>query len=483
MSFLVLYWEAQGENMESQADKLRRIAVKYYARKDIQEILARQAGHREFVPRYFEGFGKRPDTVEYAGDILSYVERGATSFHVSEEIWSNPLEISTNLTPEQFNKIRTGWDLILDIDCKFLEFSKVAAFLLCEALFFHGIRNVGLKFSGGSGFHVGLSSEAFPEIVNGKETRSMFPEGPRIIAAYLKSMIEAPLREHILNLSDPKDISISMGKPIQFLYRDINGKKEFNPFSVLEIDTILISPRHLYRAAYSLNEKTGLASVVVRPDKIKEFHLGWARPEYVLPQLFLKKPEKNEAKELVVQAFDWWARQETTKKRDELDKKMKEIEQRTGGSGGGLQGSMRRTEIKITKLSEEILPPCIKTMLQGMKHDGRKRALFILLGFFRNLGLEFEDIQTRILEWNKKNYLPLRESYVRTQISWFRRQEKRLPPNCSLQAYYKDVGVCAPDALCRRIKNPVNYVAVKIRPQGPEKRKRARKEKKEKKED
>ncbi len=460
--------------MENHIERIRRIAKTYYARKDIQEILAKQALHREFVPRYFEGFGKRPDTVEYTGDILSYVEKGATSFHVSEEIWSNPLEIGTNLSPEQLNKIRTGWDLILDIDCKFLEFSKVAAFLLCEALFFHGIRNIGLKFSGGSGFHVGLSSEAFPEIVNGKKIKDMFPEGPRVIAAYLKSMIEAPLREHILNMSDPKDIAISIGKPVQLLYKG----KEFNPFSVLEIDTILISPRHLYRAAYALNEKTGLVSIVIRPDKIKEFRLGWARPEYVLPQLFLKKPEKNEAKELVIQAFDWHAREEAKKKRDELDKKMKEIEQRTSVGEGSIQGSMRRTEIKITKLSEEILPPCIKTILQGMKHDGRKRALFILLGFFRNLGLEFEDIQTRILEWNKKNYQPLRESYVRTQISWFRRQEKRLPPNCALQAYYKDIGVCMPDALCKRIKNPVNYVAVKIRPM-PEKKRKASRERKE----
>jgi hypothetical protein len=429
-------------------EKLRNIAKTYYARKDIQETLVKQARNREFVPRYGEGFGKRPDTIEYANDILSYVEKGATSFHVSEEIWSNPLEIGTNLKPEQLAKIREGWDLMLDIDCKFLEYSKVAAFLLCEALFFHGVRNFGLKFSGGSGFHVGLSYDAFPEEVNNVQMKNFFPEGPRIIAAYLKNMIEGPLREHILEMSDPKDIAIAVGKPVQGLFKERDGKKLFDPFSVLEIDTILISSRHLYRAAYSLNEKTGLVSVVIKPEHLKQFHLGWAKPERVLPLQFLKKVEKNEAKELFVQAMDWNARQKASEMRKE-----QEVKQR----------SQNREVVKITKVSDEIFPPCIKKILEGMKHDGRKRALFVLLGYFRNLNLEWSDLENRILEWNKKNFQPLRENYVRTQMSWFKRQEKRLPPNCSLQAYYQDVGVCMPDALCRRIKNPVNYTMVKAR--------------------
>ena len=431
-------------------EKTKKIARVYYSRKDIQEILVMQARNREFVPQYGDGFGKRPDTVEYAGDILSYVEKGATSFHVSEEIWSNPLEIGTNLRPEQLAKIREGWDLLLDIDCKFLEYSKVAAYLLCEALFFHGIRNFGLKFSGGSGFHVGLSYDAFPEEVNNVPIKNFFPDGPRIIAAYLKNMIENPLREHILDMSDPKDIALAIGKPVQSLFKENKekGTKVFDPFSVLEIDTILISPRHLFRAAYSLNEKTGLVSIVIKPESIKQFHLGWAKPERVLPQLFLKPVGKNEAKELFVQALDWNARQKTKSMREE-----QEVKQR----------SQNREVIKITKVSDEIFPPCIKNILAGMKHDGRKRALFILLGYFRNLSLEWNDIENRILEWNKKNFQPLRENYVRTQISWFRRQEKRLPPNCSLQAYYQDIGVCMPDALCRHIKNPINYTFVKAR--------------------
>ncbi len=443
-------------------EKTRRIARTYYTRKDIQEALVKQAKNREFIPRYGDGFGKRPDSVEYSGDILSYVEKGATSFHVSEEIWSNVMEIGTNLKPEQLAKIREGWDLLLDIDCKFLEYSKIAAFLLCEALFFHGVRNFGLKFSGGSGFHIGLSYKAFPEQVNEIQMKNFFPDGPRIIAAYLKSMIENPLREHILDMSDPKDIALSVGKPLQSLFKEKDGKKIFDPFSVLEIDTILISSRHLYRAAYSLNEKSGLASVVIKPEHLKQFHLGWAKPDRALPLQFLKTAEKNEAKELFVQALDWNSRQKTRAIREE-----QEVKQRF----------QNREVIKITKVSDEIFPPCIKNILQGMKHDGRKRALFILLGYFRNLSLEWNDIENRILEWNKKSYQPLRENYVKTQISWFKRQEKRLPPNCALQAYYQDIGVCMPDALCRKVKNPINYTMARARSlQNPRKFRRKKRE-------
>jgi len=37
-----------------------------------------------------------------------------------------------------------------------------------------------------------------------------------------------------------------------------------------------------------------------------------------------------------------------------------------------------------------------------------------------------------------------------------------LPPNCD-KSSYKDIGVCAPDFFCSKIKNPVNYTLVKSR--------------------
>jgi len=180
--------------------RLRKTAYNYYFRKDVQAALAEQAQNKETIPFYFDTFGKRPDIIEYPQDIANLAAKGATSFHASEETWQNPLEINTNLKIEQLNKLRIGWDLILDIDCKFIEYSKITAWLLCEALYFHGVRNFGLKFSGGSGFHLGLKFGAFPEKINEIKIRNFFPEGPRLIANYLKDMIKNDLAKRILEI-------------------------------------------------------------------------------------------------------------------------------------------------------------------------------------------------------------------------------------------------------------------------------------------
>jgi len=422
-------------------EKLQAIARKYYRRKEIKKILLSQAKNVEVVAKYFDKFGKRPDILEYESDIDNLVSKGATSFHCSEELWQNPLELSTELKQDQLDRLRIGWNLILDVDCKFLEYSKIAAWLLCQALYFHGIRNFGLKFSGGTGWHIGIAFDAFPSEINKKKIKNFFPEGPRMIAGYLKDMIKKELSLRILENSSLKEIAEATGKKIDEL---LDKNKEFDPFNVLEIDTILISPRHLYRMAYSLHEKTGLASIVIKPEQIKLFHPSWAKPSRVYAKPFLPEPEPNEAKELLTQAFDWKAKKERKielrKKAEEKGKKVKSM--------------------KIKKIDERILPPCIKEILSGMKYDGRKRALFILITFLRSIGLDFDEIENKIREWNKLNYKPLKESYIVTQLNWFKKQSLRLPPNCGF-AYYQDLGICKPDSLCQKIKNPLAYVMKK----------------------
>lgn len=437
-----------------ESGRLRKLAFRYYGRKDVQACLVYQArglhgeGSHEVVPQYFEGFGRRPDTIEYPQDVMNLVLKGATSFHVSEEIWQNPLEITTEMKEEQLNKLRVGWNLLLDVDCKFIEYSKIAAWLLCEALYFHGIKNIGLKYSGGSGFHIGLSYKAFPEVVQGVKIKDFFPQGPRMIAAYLKAMIKDDLRKRILEISSVKEIAKAADKEPQQL---IGIDFQFDPFTILEIDTVLIASRHLYRMAYSLHERTGLASIVLKPEHLKAFHPAWAKPDRVIVKKFIPEPEDEEARELFVQALDWNAKEQRRK-----DEKAKVIEKR----------NIERTPIKFTSINEEIYPPCIRLILRGMKQDGRKRALFILINFLRSIGLGFDDIEKRLKEWNKVNYKPLKENYIATQLSWFRKQETRLPPNCNVDktiSWYKDIQSCMPDFLCRKIKNPVNYVVLKAR--------------------
>ena len=91
--------------------------LKYYKRPEIQQALVDAADKKEIAVSYGgTGYGKRPDALRYPKDVLEAVKQGATSFHCSEELWNNPLQITTGAKPEDLNAIRTGWDLILDID-------------------------------------------------------------------------------------------------------------------------------------------------------------------------------------------------------------------------------------------------------------------------------------------------------------------------------------------------------------------------------
>jgi len=441
-----------GELNQASYERLRRICFSYYSRPDIQQSLLNFSKNREVVPSYSGGFGRRPDMLQYPNDVRNLVLKGATSFHCSEELWNDPLSLDLEMPQNHLNELRKGWDLLLDIDCKFLEYGKIAAILVVEALKFHNIRNFGIKFSGGSGFHIGISFEAFPKkiIYNSEKilVKDFFPQGPRIIAAYLKQMILNPLREKILAINSLSEISKSTGKPVQEMVAD----NIFNPFSILDIDTVLISPRHLFRMPYSLHERTGFASIVIKPEQISEFQPGWAMPEKVITKEFLPKPNENEAEELLREACDWQAKQNQLMKDSSV----------VAGFKSSKYFSDQIDKIGIKNLNESFFPPCIRTILQGMKSDGRKRALFILLNFYRSLHLDKEEIEKRMDEWNKKNYKPLKEGYIKTQIAWHTRNKIMLPPNCD-KGNYKDLAICNPDFFCGRIKNPVNYVFRKIR--------------------
>src|SRR3989338_2105288 len=113
--------------------------IDYYAREDVQEALISNASNREVVARFGEGFGKRPDVLKYPNDVLELAKQGATSFHVSEELWSNPLALSPEMRRQELDELRIGWDLVLDIDCKILDYSKIAADLIIMELKRHGV--------------------------------------------------------------------------------------------------------------------------------------------------------------------------------------------------------------------------------------------------------------------------------------------------------------------------------------------------------
>ncbi len=373
-----------------------------------------------------------------------------------------------------------------------------------------------LHNSGNKGFHIIIPWKAFPEEVYGQKTKDMFPEWPRAICNYLSKIIQPKLAEKIFEQEDSlKEIAKRTGKKQEELliteclschkpaekrelvtwecpncknevimlrktkripkcpnddcrnslveikskeifyckFCDINSNKEPDMFakerqkteSLIEADLILVAPRHLFRMPYSLHEKTALSSIVIDKEKVKEFQITDAKPFKKDIKNFYPDAKPDEARELLLQALDLKEQNEATEK-FQIKPKPKEF--------NNIKKDYK--QVKIPNPTIDLYPPCIKNILKGVKQDGRKRALFVLINFFKSLGLDNEELETQINEWNEKNYKPLKQGYVRSQLYWHNKQNSRLPPNCD-KPNYNDLGVCSPDELCRQVKNPVNY--------------------------
>ena len=451
------------EAQSSKEERIRKITHLYYSSPEIQEALFNFSKDREIVPRYFEGFGKRPDSLQYPSDVFELVKKGATSFHCSEELWKDPLKIETGMNEKQLNEIRKGWDLLIDIDSRYIDYSKVSCQIIIKFLNFYGVKNVGIKFSGSKGFHILIPWKSLPKEVNGAETSEMFPQWARIIVQFIMEKTRTEITSKILDMiNNGAENKYNVAKKYikreggEIIGGDINlaieklktDEDSFNQ-EVLP-DLILVSPRHLFRMPYSLHEKTALASFVLSPDEIKDFQLADANPLKIKIKNFTPNSKEGEASKLFIEALDWY--------------KGKTIPQKTFE-----QNSERFKPIKFEKLSEDTFPPSIKKILEGIK-DGKKRALFILINFFRFINMEKEEIEKRIFDWNKKNTPLLMEGYVRTQLDWAYKKKPILPPNYD-KDYYKGIGIIpTPEEI--RSKNPVNYMVRKnYKPDKTKKRK------------
>ncbi|MFH1511150.1 MAG: hypothetical protein ABIF10_05645 [Candidatus Woesearchaeota archaeon] len=424
----------------------------YYKRKEIQEKILENSIGREVAVRYNDNFGKRPDCLQYPKDVIEFAKRGATSFHVSEERWKNVQALSPMLRKDELDELRTGWDLVLDIDCKVLEYSREAAILVMGALKSQGVSSATIKFSGNKGFHIGIPYKAMPKRISGEETSRMFPEAARRVAQYIKHLIQEPLAARIMEIEKNFSAIVEKTKKtaaeITMHERDGWGseKPRLNTEAFLDIDTILISSRHLYRSSYSLHEKSGLASIPLK--NLSDFSVENAKPDKVSADIvFLddNKAEAGEAARLFTQSFDYKP-QFAVEKRQE-----------------------REETVSETRIPESYFPPCMTNILAGLS-DGRKRAIFVMLNFLTKAGWSYDEIEALLREWNKKNQQQLREQEIVGPIRYHKQHRKKvLPPNCSSTMYYKDIGVCKPDWLCSKIKNPVNYSMLKVRRSGQNK--------------
>ncbi|MDP3966384.1 MAG: hypothetical protein Q8Q04_02545 [archaeon] len=487
--------------------KIRKITQLYYSRPDIQEAIFHFSKGREVVPRYYEGFGKRPDSLQFKGDILSLAKKGATSFHCSEELWTDPLKISTGMDKKEADSIREGWDLLIDIDCTHgIKYSRLAAESIIETFRQHGIKNIGIKFSGSKGFHIILPWKSFPKNINGIETKNLFPDLARNLVLYVKNY-SSPILKSKLPDDFEKDLKENLKtgfickKCGNFgeLFRNVEFRCEkcqiceirkfrmgtkgslpkcykcqtemkFRPlqkfvecercnldslknpenfteeekdiYSLMGLDLVLVSPRHLFRMPYSLHEKTALASTVLSYEELKDFELKDADPLRIKAKNFIPESIENESAEFVMQALDWI-------KSAGLDK---DYEKRVNGKYETYKS------IKLENLKDSEFPPTILKILEGVK-DGRKRAVFALLNFFRSLGMEKEELEKRIYEWNEKNEVPLKKGYISSQLSWSYKRKPLMPPNFSSE-FYNGIGA-VPNSEELRLKNPVNYTVRK----------------------
>lgn len=520
--------------MEEKEERIRRLTQLYYSRPEIQKIIMEFAKDREVVPRYFEAFGKRPDVLQYPADILNLAKRGATSFHASEELWDNPLNLNSELNKKELNEMRKGWDLIIDIDSKYLEFSKKALVLILRELEKFGLENFGIKFSGSKGFHIIIPWNSFPKQLYNSNAREMFPEWPRAICEFLITRIKRDYNREVgkedlkalqkITKLKEEDLAVSIcpqcGRPSQkgkrvllkcnlcktevdrtnpkvskrmlrcvqdkctgFLeetnskeifyceyckisniskFAKDDGKniiyskfaretdnyggefeKEFQENILGGLDLVLVAPRHLFRMPYSLHEKTALASAVIFKDEIENFDPRAANPITVKIRGFLPIAIDGEARKLLVEALEW---------KKEIENSNNKFEESAGIKEYG--------EINSAEITEEMFPPAIKKLLLGLR-DGRKRGLFILITFLKALNFSNEYVTKKVYEWNKKNEVPLKEGYIKSQLAWnFRQKNKILPPNYDKNAFYADLGLIEKKPLT---KNPVGDVASQLR--------------------
>ncbi|MEK6892629.1 MAG: DNA primase small subunit domain-containing protein [Nanoarchaeota archaeon] len=489
------------EGMGEKEKRVRAITKIYYSNPKVQEAILKFSAERETVPRYFEGFGKRPDMLQYPSDIMGLVNKGATSFHCSEEIWLDPLKINSDMGAEQIGELRKSWDLLIDIDSKYLDMTREAAKLVIEFLENMGIKNYGLKFSGSKGFHIIVSGKAFPEEYDGRKMKEMFPEWPRAITEYIFYKIKPEFRKRVgakMSLSsldknkgraagvcckqcqnlavkgtlvkfrcpvcnmtaERRDFKLTKRRirclnekcagvlevidSLDYYYCEKcadpdNEKMHLSsnkypehfervevPDEDTELDLVLVAPRHLFRAPYSLHEKTALASIVLRKEQLDGFSPRDADPLKVRISNFMPANAPDEAKKILADALEW---------------KKSQISEDEKVEKGKYKKYQNYSKIEIKNVTEAMFPKPIKKLLKGLK-EGRKRGLFILITFLKSLNFSPEFINARIREWNKLNEPQLKEGYIKGQIDWHLKQKRQiLPPNYNNESFYKDIGL------------------------------------------
>ncbi len=498
------------EAISTNEARIRSLTRLYYSKPAIQQALLDFAKSREVVPRYFEGFGKRPDLLQYPADIQGLVQRGATSFHSSQELWRDVLQIDVDMKSSQLDDLREGWDLLIDIDSPYLDYSKIAARLVCEVLERYGITSFGIKFSGSKGFHIIVPCAAFPVIFEGKETRRMFPEWPRAITQYILQEIKNSYNREITQLgvdfsalerrtkmkkedivetrcptcgnATRKSLIVFFECPrchTPFVRPDVKPSarklKCTNSlcsgfFEIKEQKDYFVCDHCKHNSFDKRNEsfseefveelagdKLGSLDLVLVSSR-HLFRMPYSLHEKTsLSSAVLMKselanfsPKDADPLKVVVRPYYPVARPGEAiflLERALQEKKSQELVEEKKH-----QSYKEFEKVNLSGVTDEMFPAPIKKLLKGLS-EGRKRGLFILITFLKSLDFSPESITSRIYEWNKKNEPALKEGYVKSQLEWHLRQAKKiLPPNYDNASFYKDLNLLDKPPT---VKNPI----------------------------
>lgn len=494
--------------------------LSYYKRKDVQKLILEYAKDKEIGVRFNESFGKRPDILNYENDILEMTKNGATSFHCSEELWNNPLQLNPNMKRNELDDLRKGWDLILDIDCPYWTFSKLAAYVFIKALKDHGIDSVTVKFSGSKGFHIAVPFETFSEkkyYFDGQHrfVKDLFPEGPRRIAEYLLNYVDA----NLIKIDDKKiffgkiPVNISKlesetGKTKEEMILKRCNKcnsiiKEVNDELIEYIcpncdnrlkdtDKAFIQCPKCRKLMEKHTAKRSLCSCgsnsvryefdlskVVAVDTILIASRHMYRMPYSLHEKtalvsmpfdikHILKFEKSEADVKSFKPYKYLDRKSAKPgEAESLFQKAFDFTSETEKKKTIIREEKKQKyadiEADSTSIPEEYFPPCIKKISSGLE-DGKKRALLVLINFLSSCNWSYEKIEEYVLKWNERNSPDrLRDTYIKGQLRYHKSQkEKLMPPNCDNRGYMIDTRFCNPDDFCKKIKNPVQYAKNKV---------------------
>lgn len=259
----------------------------------------------------------------------------------------------------------------------------------------------------------------------------MYPEIPRILAAFIRVKIRGRLLRGLVSAKGAKQLIEMLGE----------APSRLNPFYFVEVEKDW-GNRHMFRAPYSLNEKTWLVSIPV--PHINSFSPKDAEYENVLagqhPDFF---GAEGDMTDLLTDAMDWHA----ARKKEPEKKEVKKI-------------------IWEHKVPEELFPPCMKLILAGLE-DGKKRSIFTLVNFLKMMNWSAEEIEQKINEWNSRNKPPLPSSIILSGVR-YHEQRALTPANCFNDQFYVSFGVCRPDETCKamnakKTSNPVAYPFKKMR--------------------